>query len=60
MSCKTKGSAGVHTETGGSTHRKGTAEVLHGRGISNCPEEVDVLVLEVLQVTLQYSKRMLF
>ncbi len=38
---------------------KGGGEVLHSFNVAHCPEEVDVLVLDVLPVTLHHSTQLL-
>ncbi len=38
---------------------KGAGEVLHSFLVAHCPEEVDVLVLDVLPVTLHHSTQLL-
>ena len=42
-----------HTQV--STYRKGGVEVLHGFGIPDCPEEVHMLMLDMLQVALHHD-----
>ena len=45
----------VQSHTQVSTYRKGGVEVLHGFGIPDCPEEVHVLMLDMLQVALHHD-----